>query len=207
MAFVICGALVPEVSEIVRRRGWDVDLFPLSPDLHLRPRKIVEEVEAKIRDLQGGYDRILVVYGDCGTGGLLDRMLARYGVERVRGAHCYEMYAGALFHRLMEEEPGTYFLTDFMVRTFPRLERQMGLDAHPGLLSTYFRNYRRVVYLAQSGDGALREGAERIASKLGLPLETYIVGTNNLERLLEAVMSGAEPRGKGNPGGPGRPPG
>jgi len=94
-----------------------------------------------------------------------------------------------------------------MVRTFPRLERQMGLDAHPGLLSTYFRNYRRVVYLAQSGDGALREGAERIASKLGLPLETYIVGTNNLERLLEAVMSGAEPRGKGNPGGPGRPPG
>ncbi len=183
-AFVICGALAPEVSEIVRRRGWDVDLFPLSPDLHLRPRKIVEEVEARIRALREKYDRILVVYGDCGTGGLLDRMLARYGVERVKGAHCYEMYAGSLFHRLMEEDPGTYFLTDFMVRTFPRLERQMGLDAHPELLSDYFRNYRRVVYLAQSGDEALRRQAERIASKLHLPLEVYLVGTGNLERLL-----------------------
>ncbi len=184
-ALVVCGALAPEVKEIVRRRGWDVALYPLPPELHLTPRRIVEEVEAKIREIRGKYAHILVVYGDCGTGGLLDRMLERYGVERVNGAHCYEMYAGELFHRLMEEEPGTYFLTDFMVRTFPRLERQMGLDKRPDLRDIYFRNYRRVVYLAQTEDEMLRRKAGQIASKLGLPLEVYFVGTKELERRIE----------------------
>ncbi len=189
IAFIICGALAPEVREIVRRRGWNVDLHPLLPDLHLHPRKIVDEVESRIFDLRGRYDRILVVYGDCGTGGLLDRMLERHGVKRVPGAHCYEMYAGLVFHRLMEEEPGTYFLTDFMVRTFPRLERQMRLVEHPELRDVYFRHYRRVVYLAQTKDEVLWSRAQEIASKLGLPLEVHFVGVENLERLLEEAVS------------------
>ena len=183
IAFVVCGALLPEVSRIVKKRGWAVELHPLPSDYHLDPQKIVSGVEEKLRLLLPNH-RVLVVYGDCGTGGMLDKLLARYGVERLAGAHCYEIYGGDVFWNAVRQEPGTFFLTDFMVRSFARLERQMGIDAHPELVSMYFGNYRRMLYLAQTRDERLLAEAEKISKKLGLPLEVRFVGVQRLEEML-----------------------
>jgi hypothetical protein len=129
------------------------------------------------------------VYGDCGTGGQLDRLLAAEGVERVAGPHCYEMYAHGRFDALMAEEPGTYFLTDYLVQSFDHLVIEgMGLDRFPALRDEYFRNYRRVIYLAQRDDPALRERARWAAGYLGLPLEIHLAGCGALETRLLALM-------------------
>ncbi|HYR47434.1 MAG TPA: DUF1638 domain-containing protein, partial [Candidatus Polarisedimenticolia bacterium] len=134
-ALVTCGALGPEVKEIADRRGWDVDIHGLSAYLHLYPDRIVSELSAKLRDLRPRYDRLVVVYGDCGTAGRLDPLLNELGAARVQGPHCYEMFAGEeLFERVMDERPGTFFLTDWLVRNFERaVVRGLGLDRYPDL--------------------------------------------------------------------------
>ncbi len=179
---------MPEVRQIVQRHGWSVELHPLSPDYHLEPSKIISGVEEKLRELTQDHE-VLVVYGDCGTGGLLDKLLRRYGAERLPGAHCYEIYGGEIFHESMSKEPGTFFLTDFMVRSFERLKRQMGIDDRPELTDVYFRNYRRIVYLAQTRDAKLLEKAKKISMELRLPLEVRYVGVQRLERMLEEWMN------------------
>ena len=115
---IICGALGREVVDIVKKHGWDAEVVGIPAIDHVFPDRIAPHVESRIHELRGRYDRLVVVYGDCGSRGALDETLNRIGVERISGPHCYEMYAGDQFQVMMDEEPGTFFLTDFMVRTF-----------------------------------------------------------------------------------------
>jgi hypothetical protein len=187
---IICGALAREILALKERHGWQVDVVAVPATFHIIPARIAPAVEKRIVELRQRYDRLIVVYGDCGTGGALDEMLDRLGVERIAGPHCYEWYGGSLFQQLMDEEPGTYFLTDFMVRHFRTLIlKSMGLDRFPQLKQDYFGNYRRVVYLVQKPDPTLIEQAKAVASYLGLPLEIRATGYNFLEaRLLDLLQ-------------------
>jgi hypothetical protein len=192
-AFVICGALGTEVKDIVDRRGWDVDIYGLSALLHLYPNRIVEELGEKLRALRPRYERLVVVYGDCGTSGRLEPLLKEVGASQVRGPHCYEMLAGSdLFHQVSEERPGTFFLTDWLVRNFDRaVVRGLGLDRDPELKPMLFGNYEVVMYLRQVPTARLAKRAEEIARYLGLPLEMVDVGLGELEeRLAELVGDG-----------------
>jgi hypothetical protein len=189
-AFVICGALGAEVKDIVDRRGWEVDIYGLSAMLHLYPKKIVEELSEKLRALRPRYDRLVVVYGDCGTNGRLEPILQEVGASQVRGPHCYEMLAGKdLFHQVSDEKPGTFFLTDWLVRNFDRaVVRGLGLDRDPELKPMLFGNYEALMYLRQAPLARLARKAEDIAAYLGLPLEIKDVGLGELEeRLAELV--------------------
>jgi hypothetical protein len=188
-ALIACGALAREVLALKEKHGWDADVLGVPSLLHNTPDRIPEAVRERIHEARAHYDRVIVAYGDCGTGGLLDQMLAAEGVERVAGPHCYEMYANGQFEQLMAEQPGTYFLTDYLVQSFDHLVIEgMGLDRFPELRDEYFRNYTRVVYLAQRDDPALRARAQWAAGVLGLPLETHVVGYGALEtRLLELM--------------------
>jgi hypothetical protein len=188
-ALIACGALAREVLALKEKHGWDADVLGVPSLLHNTPDRIPEAVRERIHEARAHYDRVIVAYGDCGTGGLLDQMLAAEGVERVAGPHCYEMYANGQFEQLMAEQPGTYFLTDYLVQSFDHLVIEgMGLDRFPELRDEYFRNYTRVVYLAQRDDPALRARAQWAAGVLGLPLEIHVAGYGALEtRLLELM--------------------
>jgi len=189
-ALIICGALGAEVKDIVDRRRWDVDIYGLSALLHLYPARIVGELRDKLAALKPRYDRLVVVYGDCGTAGRLDPILDEFGAARVRGPHCYEMLAGAeLFEKVADEKPGTFFLTDWLVRNFDRaVVRGLGLDRFPEIKEMLFGNYEAVLYLRQVPNPRLAERAREIAAYLGLPLEIRDVGLGELEsRLAELV--------------------
>lgn len=186
-----CGALAREVIALRDKYEWNADVLCVPALLHNRPGKIAPAVERRILTLRDQYARVIVVYGDCGTGGALDCALARLGVERVAGPHCFEQYGGALHDAISEETPGTFFLTDFMVRTFDGLVwRGLGLDRYPELRDDYFGNYEQVVYLAQTDNPELKQRAAQAAEKLGLPLRVEFVGYGELERrLLAAICS------------------
>ena len=190
--FIICGALAREVSEIIAKRGWDAEIIGVSALHHLRPERIAPDVEKRILELRDRYERLIAVYGDCGTYGALDAVLEKHNIRRIAGPHCYEMYAGKRFEQLMEEEAGTYFLTDFLVRKFKgTILKGMGLDRFPELKRDYFRNYTRLVYLAQSNDPALRKKAQEIADYLELPLTIQFTGYGLLEERLAATFQEA----------------
>jgi uncharacterized protein DUF1638 len=168
---VACGALALHIRQIAARRGWDIDVQPLPPELHNRP----ERIRAAIGDAE------LVAYADCGTRGALD------DVRRLPGADCYTLFGG-----FEEHEPGTYYLTDFLVRSFERVVwRGLGLDRHPELRDDYFRHYERVVWLAQRPTDELKMKAEIAARMLGLPLEIRTTGDSGLERALEHLLQEA----------------
>jgi hypothetical protein len=190
-----CGALAVELVELTRRAGLPaMDLTCLPASLHNRPERIPGAVAARIRRARAdGYDRIFVAYADCGTGGMLDRVLEAEGVARLEGAHCYEVYAGrAAFAALADDEPGTFYLTDFLVRNFDRLVvRGLGLDRHPELLPLYFGNYRRLVYLAQSDDADLTARAGAAARRLGLAFERRLTGLGELAPTVAAFAAAA----------------
>jgi hypothetical protein len=189
-ALVICGALGRDVKEIVDRRGWDVDIYGLSAMLHLYPTRIVEELRKKLETLRPRYARLVVVYGDCGTAGRLDPILDEIGAARVPGPHCYEMLAGAeLFANVADERPGTFFLTDWLVRNFERaVIRGLGLDRYPDLKGMLFANYEALLYLRQVPNPRLAEKAAEIAAYLGLPLEINDVGLGELETRLAMLV-------------------
>jgi hypothetical protein len=190
-AVVTCGALGREVKEIVRKRGWDVDIYGVSALLHLYPSRIVDELRQKLHELRPRYDNLVVVYGDCGTTGKLEPVLEEFGAARLRGPHCYEMYAGdERFHRIAEERPATFFLTDWLVRNFQRaVVRGLGLDRHPELKSMLFANYEAVLYLRQVPNPQMADRAREIGAYLELPLEIEDVGLGELEdRLAEVIM-------------------
>ena len=164
-------------------------VHPLPPLLHNRPERIASEVDAAL-DTLAGYRRRAVAFADCGTYGALDEVCARRGVPRLGGAHCYDVFAGVQrMKALLEEEPGTYVLTDFLVRSFRRtVVAELGLDRYPSLRDDYFRHYRRVVWLAQRPTESLRAQARDAAGVLGLPLYVVPVGDAGLERELAALI-------------------
>jgi hypothetical protein len=189
MAIIACGALAREVLLLQARHGWHADVLAVPSLLHNEPDRIPAAVLKRIREARGRYRRTVVVYGDCGTGGQLDTLLEAEGVERIAGPHCYEMYAGSQFEAIMAETPGTFFLTDYMVRSFDHLVIEgLGLDRHPELRDDYFGNYRRVIYLAQEDNAELRARAEWAAAQLDLPLEIRQVGYGELETRLVKLM-------------------
>jgi hypothetical protein len=190
VAFVLCGALAREVIAITQRHGWDVALFGVAAGDHMQPVRIAPDVERRLRELIPRFERIVVLYGDCGTSGRLDEVLARYNVPRIAGPHCYEMYGGADFEARMADDPGSFFLTDFLVRGFEgTILKGLGLDRFPELRDVYFANYNRLVYFVQQEDAALLEKAQVIAQTLGLPLEIRRTGYGLLEQRLVELMA------------------
>src|SRR5271168_1772970 len=198
MLIIACGALAHEVTALRRANHWDdLHVRCLPADLHNRPEKIPGAVRAMIHESRSRYRSIFVAYADCGTGGMLDKVLREEGVERIPGAHCYEFFATApVFAALAEAEPGTFYLTDFLLRHFERLVIQgLGLDRHPELFSTYFGNYRKLVYLAQRPSAAAIEDARAIAVRMGLSFESRATGYGTLgTALTAAVKRDATPR-------------
>jgi hypothetical protein len=186
-----CGALARELVALTRDLP-NVDITCLPATLHNRPGGIPAAVRERIRRRRAGYDRVFVAYADCGTGGLLDPVIAEEGVERLAGAHCYEFYATSPeFEQLVEDEPATFFLTDFLARNFDRLIiKGLGLDRHPELQDQYFGNYKRLVYLAQTDDPALAASARRAARRLGLSYEQRRTGYGQLATTIAAVAAG-----------------
>jgi Protein of unknown function (DUF1638) len=188
-AVIACGALAADVRRIARRRGWQVDVHPVPALLHNRPERIPAAVQAEIERLSERYERVAVAYADCGTYGALDAAVSRSRVDRLKGQHCYDLFGRDEVRQALEEEPGTYFLTDFLARTFEHtVMRELGLDRHPELRDDYFGNYRRVLWLAQRPTLGTKLAAERAAAALGLPLEVREVGDAGLERALEALV-------------------
>jgi len=184
---IACGALAREVLAVIEGQGLrDIAITCLPAGWHNTPAKIPEAVRAKIRDNRARYGRILVAYGDCGTGGLLDDVLREEGVERIAGPHCYQFFMGtAEFQALADAEPGCFFLTDYLARHFERLIIEgLGLDRHPELRDDYFGNYTKVVYLAQTEDPALQALARKAADRLGLAYEYRFAGYGELTQFM-----------------------
>lgn len=189
IALIVCGALAREVLALKEMHAWEVDILGVPSLLHNEPAEIPAAVRRRIHQAQASYEKVVVVYGDCGTGGMLDRMLEQEDVPRLAGPHCYEMYADGTFESLMAEAPGTFFLTDYLVQSFDHLVLEgLGLDRHPELRDQYFKNYTRVVYLAQRDDPALQARAQWAADCLGLPLEIRKTGYGKLETRLKELI-------------------
>ncbi len=187
---IACGALGREIIQLIELNGWrHFDVAGLPAKLHNTPEKIPEAVRAKIRSARGRYDRIFVLYGDCGTGGLLDRVLAEEGgVERIGGPHCFSFFAGnSAFAARADDDMTTFFLTDYFCRHFDKLVWQgFGLDRHPDMLAFVFGNYRKLVYIAQSEDPSLAAQAEAAAQRLGLAYEYRFVGYGDLDTFMSS---------------------
>ncbi|MDH3498648.1 MAG: DUF1638 domain-containing protein [Acidimicrobiia bacterium] len=187
-----CGALVNEMLAVISANGWShitVECLPAA--LHNTPDRIPAAVASRLDDAAGRYDRILVGYADCGTGGLLDRELEARGVERLPGAHCYEFFATTpAFTALHDAEPGTFYLTDYLTRHFDRLVmRDLGIIDHPELRDAYFGNYTRLVYLSQVPSAGLLARAQAAAELLGLAFEHRPVGYGDLGTSLESFVN------------------
>ena len=187
-ALIACGALSRDLGILLADGRLGVDVYALPPQLHNQPASIASAVAAQADALDGGYDRIVVGYADCGSYGALDELCAARGWSRLAGLHCYDLYAGpSRIRELVEGEPGTYLLTDFLVRTFHRLVvRSLGLDRYPELRADYFGHYTRVVWLQTDPD--LLPAAQAAAGVLGLPLVVEPVGLAGLDRALGALL-------------------
>lgn len=187
---VACGALAGHIREIAARRGWSVTIRPLPAALHNRPQRIAGDAKRAVAAAQASGAKAVLAYADCGTYGALDDLAAKADVSRLPGLHCYDLYAGqAQIEQLFAEEPGTYLLTDYLIKSFDRAVIQpLGLDRHPDLWPDYFAHYRRLVWLAQRATTELEEAASRIACQFNLPLTRIDTGTTGLEAALARVI-------------------
>ena len=185
---IACGALGREIAALKRANGWTMlDVRCLPAELHNRPERIAPAVRAEIRANRDGYSKIFVVYGDCGTGGQLDAVLREEGVERLPGAHCYEFLATPQVFAQFAELTGVS--TD-LLRHYERLVvRSLGLDRHPELAAEYFRNYRKLVYLAQTEHPEAVERARQIADSLGFTFEYRYTGYGELGTRLRTLVT------------------
>jgi hypothetical protein len=190
---IACGALAREIVDLIERNRWEAfDVACLPAKWHNTPDLIAPAVREKIQAAKGTYKSIFVLYGDCGTGGLLDRVLEEEGVERIPGPHCYAFFSGnADFAARADEDITAFFLTDYLARYFDRLIwKGLGIDRHPELLPMYFGNYTKIVYLAQTRDEDLARRAMAAARKLGLVYEYRFVGYGDLESSLVGKLTG-----------------
>jgi len=188
LAFLACGAVARDVADLVERRGWGADVHGVSSDLHMTPLEIAPAVDRKLRDLTKRYARVIVVYGDCGTGGRLDDVLARYPAVRPAGVHCFEWYSGDLYRRV-HDDIGIYFLTDWLVDNWDRaVVKGLGLDRFPWLKDTYFANLSRILFVRQHPDPAREEKARGIAAWIDRPIEIHDLGPDPLESLLAPLV-------------------
>ncbi|MDH3755886.1 MAG: DUF1638 domain-containing protein [Acidimicrobiia bacterium] len=188
--FVACAALGKEVRELIRKHDWNVDLRVIDAKLHMTPRKIGTAVDEKLTETAGRYDRQVVIYGHCGAADL-DDVIAKHRAVRTLGPHCYEMFGGETLVDALEDQPGTFILTDFLVKVWTTLAvKGLKMDKHPELKDVFFANYTRIMYFVQEPDEALVAEAQRIADWVGLPLEIHNTGYGDLERRLVAIMNG-----------------
>jgi hypothetical protein len=188
VAFLACGAVALDTAALVQSHGWDADVHGISSDLHMTPLDIAPAVEAKLADLTKRYERVIVVYGDCGTGGRLDKVLERYPAVRPAGFHCFQWYAGDLYKRF-EDDIGIYFLTDWLVTNWDRaVIKGLGLDRFPWLRSTYFDNITRILFVRQHPDPDREAKAREIAEWMERPLEIHDLGIGPLDALLSPLM-------------------
>ena len=190
IGIVACGALATHIAEISAEESLDITIYPLPPLLHNRPEKIASEVDALLIQIRDKHSSFEVAYADCGTYGALDEVIARHGVKRLVGNHCYDIFAGASeIERIMADNAGTYFLTDFLVKSFHRsVIVELGLDKYPHLRDDYFKNYSRVIWLAQRRTPELEQAAMDAAREIGLPLEIQSAGYAGLtKQVLELI--------------------
>lgn len=188
VAFIACGAVAQDTAAIVKARGWHADVHGISSDLHMTPLEIGPAVEAKLQDLLPRYERVIVVYGDCGTGGRLDAVLAKYPAARPAGYHCFQWYAGDLYERF-NDDIGIYFLTDWLVQNWDRaVVHGLGLDRFPWLKDEYFGNLTRILFVRQHPDPEREVRAREIAAWMGKPLEIHDLGVKPLQDLLVPLM-------------------
>ena len=192
VAFIACGAVAQDAAAIVKERGWHADVHGISSELHMTPLEIGPAVEEKLQQLLPRYERVIVVYGDCGTGGRLDAVLERYPAARPAGVHCFQWYSGELFERFAEDI-GIYFLTDWLVRNWDRaVIRGLGLDRFPWLKDEMFGNLSRILFVRQHPDPEREARARQIAEWMGKPLEIHDLGIAPLESLLVPLMEGPD---------------
>jgi hypothetical protein len=187
---IACGALAGHIREIAARRGWPVVVRPLPAALHNRPEKITGDAERLLLTPHAPAARAVLGYADCGSYGALDKLSARSGAARLPGLHCYDLYAGPqAIEAIFAAEPGTYLLTDYLIRSFDRSVIQpLGLDRHPELWPDYFGHYTRLVWLAQEATRELDEAAAAIAGQFNLPLTRIDTGTSGLEAALAVLL-------------------
>lgn len=191
VALIACGALAQPAAEIVAAHGWPVDVHPLPPLLHNQPQLIAGQVRRTALRLRDRYDRVAIGYADCGTYGAVDAVCEELGLGRLPGLHCYDLFAGPQrLAEMFEAEPGTYVLTDFLVRSFKRtVIRELGLDRYPELHQDYFGHYTRAIWLAQRPDAELRRLAEEAAAVLRLPLTEVPTGESGLASALRDLVA------------------
>jgi hypothetical protein len=185
---IACGALSREILLLQQLNEWrHMQLKCLDPALHNRPQLIAGKLRAEIARQRPHYAHIFVAYADCGSAGEIDKVLAEEGIERLPGAHCYSVFAGEeRFQRIADEELGTFFLTDFLVRHFERLViKGLKLDRYPQLRDQYFGHYRRLVYLSQRPTEGLLAQARRAAATLDLRFQHRPCGYGDLQSGLE----------------------
>ena len=189
VAVVACGAIATHISNIASRENFDLTIYPLPPLLHNHPEKIASEVEAKIVEIKDKFSKIAVAYADCGSYGALDKVIEKHGISRLAGDHCYDVFAGR--QKVIElTTNGTYFFTDYLVKSFHRsVVVELGLDRHPELIDDYFKNYSKVVWLAQNPTEELKVAAQAAADLMKLPLEIDVVGESGLLDELKRLLN------------------
>jgi len=195
-----CGALARELLAVVELNSLsNVTVECLPGELHMRPERIVPALEERLAHHEASdsepYDRILIGYGDCGTSGLLDELCATHRLERLPGDHCFQFFAGGEHYlRMQDDEPGTFYLTDYLAKHFDRFViAALGIDRHPELAAMYFGNYKRLVYLCQVPDAKVEDKARAAAERLGLDFDMVQTGYGELEPAVVEVALGNKP--------------